>query len=304
MLIFLVVLTCSQLMQSEILNGYTMFCSVVHVENTSTLKYLVFLLVLLTFLLSLVLSIIAYFWLHPREHVFGTDSPLCINCSQMEMNPAEEFEAFSNFSIRRDGSSKLCCSSKPADTAEIVARMVEKKRRITLSQGIVKDLPIICGRSDPDKGNTKIVGILPLASKNANQYMTKVMWNINSTASFLGSALTYINGSLRVLESAYYYIYSNLVYSQEWNNSTDAFRTFCQVLYRHTPMTETKYDTILMQSCNSMCLPSTVHAPCSGSSHMESVFFLRNEEEVYIRVSDPERLRESERNNMFGLFRT
>ncbi|KAK3609235.1 hypothetical protein CHS0354_009349 [Potamilus streckersoni] len=134
-------------------------------------------------------------------------------------------------------------------------------------------------------------------------YMTRVQWNINSAASFLGSAITFANGSLRVLKSGYYYLYSNLVYSQEWRNTTDEFIMFCHVVYSHSPMTETKYDIILMKNCNSLCMPYKASGDCIGSSHIESVFFLRKDEEVYIKVSDPKRLYEKERDNMFGLFR-
>ncbi|KAK3609233.1 hypothetical protein CHS0354_009346 [Potamilus streckersoni] len=272
-------------------------------RNVSLLKYLVFLHLFLSLLLSLVLAVIANFRLHPTKQVVRADLQLCVTCQQIELNPTEDIWIFSNLSIERDGSSVQCCLTKFADIREIVARMVERKRRLKLSEGYVKDLPITCGPDDNNKGNSKLVGILPIAQNKSDQYMVKVQWNMHSSASFTGSAL-YVNDSLQILESAFYYIYTNLVYRQEWKNNSEEFGTFCSVLYRHIPMTETKYDTILMQSCNSLCKPYSIHSKCVGYSHMESVFFLKNGDEVYIKVSDPERLDENERNNIFGLFRT
>ncbi|KAL3848060.1 hypothetical protein ACJMK2_018943 [Sinanodonta woodiana] len=277
-----------------------MSCSVVPAKNIALPKYLVFLLMFLSLPLSLALGVITIFGFLPTEQVSKADLQLCVTCQLIELNPTEDDWIFSNLTIVRNETSVLCCSSKFADITEIVARMVERKRRLKLSEGYVKDIPYMCGPADENKGNSKLVGIL--AQNKSDQYMTKVQWNIHSSASFLGSTHSYVNGNFKIVESAFHYIYSNIVYSQEWRNNTQESGTFCHVLYRHIHMTETKYDTILMQSCNSLCKPSRVHTKCVGSSRMESVFYLKNGDEVYVKVSGPERLNENERNNIFGLF--
>ncbi|KAK3583363.1 hypothetical protein CHS0354_038981 [Potamilus streckersoni] len=251
-----------------------------------------------------VLSVVTFFWLHPNQRALGTEPLLCVTCQELSLYPDEDIEGFSNFSVRRNGTSVLCCLNTLPAIAEMVSRLMERKRRKNVSKGVFNDLPIECDVDERNKENTKLVGKLPSVQNKSEEYMTNVRWDINSAASFLGSTFTFINGSISVLESDFYYIYSNLVYSQEWKNNTDDLRTFCHVLYQHTPLTEIKHDLILMKNCNSICKPYKASAHCMGSSYVGSVFFLRKGEEIYIKVSDPEMLHENGRDNIFGLFRT
>ncbi|KAL3847902.1 hypothetical protein ACJMK2_018793 [Sinanodonta woodiana] len=270
--------------------------------NTLSEKCLATLLVILFVLFVLVLSVITVFRFHTQGNSLKTEPQLCIACHELALFPDEDIEGFSRFSIRRNGTLVLCCLRALGDISEIVALMVERKRRYTISKGIVKDLPITCGVDDRNKGNAKLVGVLSSIRNKSDGYLTKIQWDINSAASFVGSAITFVNGSFRVLESGFYYLYSSLVYSQEYSNVTDELKMFRHVFYRHLPRTETKYDVIMMENCNSLCMPYSSRGRCVGSSRMESIFYLRREEEVYIKVSDPERLSKNERDNYFGLF--
>ncbi|KAK3609237.1 hypothetical protein CHS0354_009351 [Potamilus streckersoni] len=254
--------------------------------------------------LSGVLIVISCFFWMQLETQPEQRTQYCMPCLSISLNADEDNKNFGNFSIQQ-GDYLQCCSAADG-VPKLVELSIEKKRRHTIASGFISGVPRSCELFDDQtitQGYAKVVGFTASARGHNIQesYLTILHWNKESILSFIGNDIEYRNGSLVIGRSAYYTVYSQIMFNQSLErDDEDEFKTFVHLIYKHTDHTDPKYDLRLLESSKSLCQPKSTY--CTGSSYISSVFFLRKSDEITVRVNSPTRILPSPYGNFFGIY--
>ncbi|KAK3609236.1 hypothetical protein CHS0354_009350 [Potamilus streckersoni] len=274
-------------------------------EKNVTSRFVIVELIILVSL-SGVLIVICYFWIHGENSHTESESrkQYCIPCRNISLNVDEDIENFRDLFFQQ-GEYVQCCAGQDM-IPKIIEWSVERHRRKRISSGLVSGVPQSCvvpHHEIESQGSAKVVGFSESITGYSvpNSYLTILYWDKGSSLSFIGSDVGYRNGSLVIGRSAYYTVYSQIMFNQSLQrDDEDEFKTFVHLIYKHTDDTDHKYDLKLLENFKSLCQPKIID--CTGASHISSVFFLRKYDEINVRVNDLRRVISSPFGNFFGIF--
>ncbi|XP_053404023.1 tumor necrosis factor ligand superfamily member 14-like [Mercenaria mercenaria] len=265
------------------------------------------LIILNVLLLAALLSLVIGWREYRKKSLTPHEQTVCQNCTEIGLDGKELPKEMAG-KITRDmtGNSTewICCGY----TSDVLNWMVTKAihdRGTSVKSSLYPLISKECKKTTQAKPSAQVNGIS--VSEMAKEQTDVIQWN-TTESSFMGEGITYKNGRLTIKQPGYYYIFSQiklknipLSYSTSDVFASETLPNHWNHYIFHVSSENGKEQKIL-ESSRSRC-----EMPNSGdetTSSFGAVFYLAENDEVFVNTSHPQYLAPCEEGNHFGLYMT
>ncbi|GFO48800.1 tumor necrosis factor ligand superfamily member 11 [Plakobranchus ocellatus] len=243
---------------------------------------------------------------------------LCVPCEEFRLGPSPEEEMLLN--LYRDessggGSSSRCCVNKPGELLELLKLYIERRFRLELAKGTVNAHWPTVSEGEVLAGPRPAAHfMMPRQDKSqvknirGRQYQI-VQWLFNGDMAFTTGGAYHQHGRIVVPLDGYYFVYSQIsfleeidprsVYDPMYSNTSPSLSVY---LYRYNMLYTKGGEEKLAQNSITKCWGQNKNIG-EYTNSLGAVFFLRQKDEVFIKVSNLSMVVDEPKSTYFGLFK-
>uniref|UniRef100_A0A2C9K817 THD domain-containing protein n=1 Tax=Biomphalaria glabrata TaxID=6526 RepID=A0A2C9K817_BIOGL len=246
---------------------------------------------------------------------------LCVPCEDFLTGPSpQELSKLNRFTMKdTDTGGRDCCVDQPLELLELLKLHIEKRFRQEMAKGTMNRWDKL-SRQDAPSNNSKV--LKPAAHlMYINQDMTNVAqvhgrqytigkWLHDDDIAFTYQ-IDYRHGRLVIPEDGHYYIYSQISFIEMFdvqNNEAYGSRngpegpSLSHYLYRYNILYHNGGEEKLAQNSITKCWGQSKTFG-EYTSNLGAVFYLRNADEIFIKVSNISMISSDPKLSYFGLFK-
>lgn len=236
---------------------------------------------------------------------------LCIPCDEVRLGPSyEEDRALDNF-VRKPATEtnpEQCCVETPTQLLKMLQLFVQRKYREEIAEGKIK----FPSPSDGDGGEQVPAAHLMGSVRRPDQpTMPGRQFPISQWISEEDLAFTqrvqYRHGRIVIRNSGHYYVYSQISFLEVFDvasarNDDSGSQSLSHYLYRYNIIYPKGGEESMIQNSITKCWDQN-KAFGEYTSYLGAVFYLRQGDELFVKVSNLTLMVREPKLNYFGLFK-
>uniref|UniRef100_A0A194AN86 Putative tumor necrosis factor ligand superfamily member 10-like protein n=1 Tax=Pinctada fucata TaxID=50426 RepID=A0A194AN86_PINFU len=269
-------------------------------------------LIVLDILLLVIALTVTIVWMNDSNERVSLPYPqeYCLPKKAISLQVDDDKTNFKNCTTRIEDGVEVCCMSTQEGLQQLVDLYVTRRYR----EDQVKNAPLhhcpmqsLTG-SSKNQSAARVVG--KIGSVPDLYGSSIVRWDSKSNKSFVNSRVSYDDnqGTFTVAKKGFYYIYSQVTFMEMNMNMSNSpssdldrsmYTSLCHFVYRKRPNMPDGHHEKLLESSQSKCQLQTRQS--NSTSYIGAVFYLDEEEQIMVKVTDPDKISGSEYSNYFGL---
>ncbi|XP_053391909.1 uncharacterized protein LOC123554704 isoform X2 [Mercenaria mercenaria] len=241
--------------------------------------------------IAFLLSMVTY-WRLLREELLEDkqqQQQLCYSLDRIFTNSDDKDTCPEGLKINRKHDTKTCCGNLDLILDNLVTKVVSEKYNSDANPEL-PSLDLKLDQCNVTRMKPPMVKLVELArDKNPEGNSSKIFWNPNIQM-YATSGLTYMpdEGTVCVLKTGYYFIHSQLKVKVVSTNDTDYDVRDIFTHNVHLIPIEKDTSSIILEDRNSQCEMASKESEITSA--VGGVFWLEQEDRLYVATSHPTRL--------------
>ncbi|XP_052783995.1 tumor necrosis factor ligand superfamily member 10-like [Mya arenaria] len=237
---------------------------------------------------------------------------LCLLCSEVRLGPSPEEDRMLDYFVRKSGTGasgrgEECCVETPSQLLKLLQLFVEKKYRTEMASGNIKIEASTDSEPTESRPAAHLMGSVRKPEQPAvpGRQFPISYWISNEDLAFTNK-VQYRHGRIVILEAGLYYVYSQLSFLEVFDRPGAQVDTGSQSLshyiYRYNIIYPHGGEEAMIQNSITKCWGQN-KAFGEYSSYLGAVFYLRQGDELFVKVSNLTLIVREPKLNYFGLFK-
>lgn len=237
------------------------------------------------------------------------EEELCLVCDEVRLGPSMQEDRALDYFVRKPATANKkeeCCIETPAQLMKYLQMFVQRKYREELAHGHIKVDVSTSTAPGEQRPSAHLMGYPQ--NKNNVPYIPGRLIEISEWVSNTDLAFTnkvqYRHGRIVILEAGLYYVYSQLSFLERLDDpsSVSTSQSLSHYIYRYNIIYPNGGEEQMVQSSFTKCSGENKRVG-EYTSYLGSVFYLRQGDEVFVKVSDLTLVVWEPKQNYFGLFK-
>lgn len=234
---------------------------------------------------------------------------LCLLCDEVRLGPSTEEDSMLDTFVRKrpsPGAKEQCCVETPKQLLQLLQLFVERNYREEMAQGNIKVETSSNTEPREQKPAAHLMGsvIKPEQPTAPGRQFPISHWISSEDLAFTNK-VQYRHGRIVILEAGHYYVYSQLSFLEVFD-TPNAVETGSQSLshyiYRYNIIYPHGGEELMIQNSLTKCWGQN-KAFGEYTSYLGSLFYLRQGDELFVKVSNLTLIVREPKLNYFGLFK-
>lgn len=235
---------------------------------------------------------------------------LCIPCDEVRLGPSFEEDRALDYFVRKpktENVAEQCCVETPSQLLRMLRMFVQRKYREEIAEGNIK-----IASSDKDGGEqTPAAHLMGSVRRPDHPTMPGRQFPISQWISDEDLAFTnrvqYRHGRIVIRDSGLYYVYSQISFLEVFDvaskhNDDSGSQSLSHYLYRYNIIYPKGGEESMIQNSITKCWDNN-KAFGEYTSYLGAVFYLRQGDELFVKVSNLTLMVREPKLNYFGLFK-
>ncbi|XP_012944393.1 uncharacterized protein LOC101845807 [Aplysia californica] len=242
---------------------------------------------------------------------------LCVPCDDFRLGPSpEEERELKKFRLKEGPEGVSCCVDTPVELMLLLKMFVERRFRQEVAKGTISQWPrassVVSGGSEGKPAAHLMITTQDLSDvkeEHGRQFIIG-RWNYDADLAFTYRT-TYRSGRIVIPEDGYYFVYSQISFMETFDlhtaegygsrHSSDV-PSLSHYLFRYNILYHNGGEEKLAQNSITKCWGQS---KTFGEyvSNLGAVFYLRNSDEIFVKVSNITMVSTDPKMSHFGLFK-
>lgn len=236
---------------------------------------------------------------------------LCLPCDEVRLGPSYEEDRVLDYFVRKpatDTDPEQCCVETPAQLLKMLQLFVERKYREEIAEGNIKISSSSSGDEGAQPPAAHLMGSVrrPEIPTIPGRQFPISQWISDEDLAFT-NRVQYRHGRIVIRDSGLYYVYSQIsfleVFDVASNHKDDTgSQSLSHYLYRYNIIYPKGGEESMIQNSITKCWDQN-KAFGEYTSYLGAVFYLRQGDELFVKVSNLTLMVREPKLNYFGLFK-
>lgn len=236
---------------------------------------------------------------------------LCLPCDEVRLGPSYEEDRALNIFVRKpptETDPEQCCVETPTQLLKMLQLFVERKYREEFAHGDIKIPSSTTGEGTAEVPSAHLMGSVRRADQPTmpGRQFPVSQWISDEDLAFT-NRVQYRHGRIVIRESGVYYVYSQVSFLEVFDvnsnhNEDTGSQSLSHYLYRYNIIYPKGGEESMIQNSITKCWDNK-KAFGEYTSYLGAVFYLRQGDELFVKVSNLTLMVREPKLNYFGLFK-